>query len=194
MGDDGARPPGSRFPGSLVRLPCLALRRHAAGAVLHDGRPREHGEMVGLRVEFGVNFSYNKQETDGSRHTASVMHHDRTHSDVVTARSPSLPPGAIPRSSRDGPDRTRRACSEEASSVARGGPPAAACCARTYTPACREVGWWWISLPCDAPYARVSRAGAHMRMDGDGAPRHRARRVRPPQMPKKPEASGRVRA
>ena len=53
----------------------------------------------------------------------------------MTALLPSLPLGAIPRSSRDGPDRTRRACSEEASSVARGGPPAAACCARTYTPA-----------------------------------------------------------
>ena len=43
-----------------------------------------------------------------------------------------LPPGAIPRSSRDGPAQTRRACSEVASSVARGGPPAAACSARTY--------------------------------------------------------------
>ena len=39
------------------------------------------------------------------------------------------------------------------------------------------MGWWWISLLCDAPYARGSRAGAHMRMGGDGAPRHRARRV-----------------
>ena len=95
----------------------------------------------------------------------------------VTALLPSLPSGAVLRSSRDGPDRTRRACSEEASSVARGGPPAAACCACTYTPACGEVGWWWIPLPCDAPYARVSRAGAHMRMGGDGAPRRRARRV-----------------
>ena len=45
----------------------------------------------------------------------------------MTALLPSLPPGAIPRSSRDGPDRTRRACSAEATSVARGGPPAAAC-------------------------------------------------------------------
>ena len=70
------------------------------------------------------------------------------------------------------------ACSEVASSVARGGPPAAACCARTYTPACGgEVGWWWISLPCDAPYARGSRADAHMRVGGDGAPRHRACRI-----------------
>ena len=43
------------------------------------------------------------------------------------ALPPSLPPGAIPRSSRGGPARTRRACSELASSVARGGPPAAAC-------------------------------------------------------------------
>ena len=33
------------------------------------------------------------------------------------------------------------------------------------------------SLPCVAPCARVSRAGAHMRMDGDGAPRRRERRV-----------------
>ena len=45
----------------------------------------------------------------------------------MTALLPSLPPGAIARSSRDGPDRTRRACSAEATSVARGGPPAAAC-------------------------------------------------------------------
>ena len=55
---------------------------------------------------------------------------------MVALRAPSLPPGAIPRSSRDGPARTRRACSELASSVARGGPPAAACCALTYMSAC----------------------------------------------------------
>ena len=77
----------------------------------------------------------------------------------MTALLPSLPPGAIPRSSRDGPDRTRRACSEEASSVARGGSRAAACCARTHTPACREVGWWWIP-PLVTRHTRVSRGRA----------------------------------
>ena len=47
----------------------------------------------------------------------------------MTALLPSLPPSRcdLPRSSRNGPDRTRRACSAEATSVARGGPPAAAC-------------------------------------------------------------------
>ena len=51
---------------------------------------------------------------------------------AVDGALPSVPPGAIPRSSRDGPAQTRRACAEVANSVARGGPPAAACCARTY--------------------------------------------------------------
>jgi hypothetical protein len=51
----------------------------------------------------------------------------------VTALLPSLPPGAIPRSSRGGPDRTRRACSAAAISVARGGPPAARAGTRTRT-------------------------------------------------------------
>ena len=32
-------------------------------------------------------------------------------------------------------------------------------------------------LSCDAPYARGSRAGAHMRVGGDGAPRHRTRHI-----------------
>ena len=96
----------------------------------------------------------------------------------VTALLPSLPSGAVPRSSRDGPDRTRRACSEEASSVARGGPPAAACCARTYV-RMRGVGWWWISpLPGASCAMRARRAEEGTRAEGrNGAPRRRAHRL-----------------
>ena len=49
--------------------------------------------------------------------------------------------------------------------------------ARTRPHAGKWGGGGSPSLPCVAPCARVSRAGAHMRMDGDGAPRRRARRV-----------------
>ena len=57
------------------------------------------------------------------------------HVDVAADGAPPVVPlGAIPRSSRDGPAQTWRACSEEANSVVRGGPPEAAHHAR---PACR---------------------------------------------------------
>ena len=49
--------------------------------------------------------------------------------------------------------------------------------ARTRPHAGKWGGGGSSSLPSVAPCARVSRAGAHMRMDGDGAPRRRARRV-----------------
>ena len=52
----------------------------------------------------------------------------------ATEITSSLPLGAIPRGSRDGPAQARRAYSEEANSAVRDGPPAAAHHAR---PACR---------------------------------------------------------
>ena len=76
----------------------------------------------------------------------------------------------------------RWACSDEAglvaNSVARGGPPAAACCARTHTPACGEVGWWWISLPPLCRAMRACFAGGRPHADG------RRRRASPSRAPR----------
>ena len=91
---------------------------------------------------------------------------------AVDGAPPSVPPGAIPRSSRDGPARTRRACSEMASSVARGGLPAAVCCART----CARGWCGGAGVPRLPPAAPSSLARA-MDLLGRGgpAPRWRAR-------------------
>ena len=83
----------------------------------------------------------------------------------MTALLPSLPPGAIPRSSRDGPDRTRRACSAEATSVARGGPPAAACWdADTHLRGCSLLS----PLLAAGQRARARVADERERADGAG--------------------------
>jgi hypothetical protein len=88
---------------------------------------------------------------------------DRTALSAVWTVRPQEPRGPVPR---------RRARSLEAGLLRL-----RAAHARTRPHAGKWGGGGSLSLPCDAPYARVSRAGAHMRMDGDGAPRRRARRV-----------------
>ena len=93
----------------------------------------------------------------------------------VTALLPPLLPGAIPRSSRGGPDRTRRACSAAAASVARGGPPPAA--------ACWDVGphlrGWSLLSPLLAADQRASArvAGERERADRAGLEPRWARRI-----------------
>jgi hypothetical protein len=89
---------------------------------------------------------------------------------AVDGAPPSVPPGAIPRSSRDGPARTRRACSEMASSVARGGLPAAVCCART----CARGWCGGAGVPRLPPAAPSSLARA-MDLPGRGGPAPRWR-------------------
>ena len=84
--------------------------------------------------------------------------------------SQPLTTGAIPRSSRDGPARTRRACSEMASSVARGGLPAAVCCART----CARGWCGGAGVPRLPPAAPSSLARA-MDLLGRGGPAPRWR-------------------
>ena len=84
----------------------------------------------------------------------------------MTALLPSLPPGAIPRSSRGGPDRTRRACSAAAASVARGGPPPAAACWDVGT---HLRGWSLLSpLLAAGQRARARDAGERERADRAG--------------------------
>ena len=50
--------------------------------------------------------------------------------DGAPSPSPSLPPGAMPRGSCDGPAQARRACSGAVNSAVRRGPPRARACAR----------------------------------------------------------------
>ena len=101
---------------------------------------------------------------------------------TVDGAPPSVPLGAIPRSSRDGAAQARRACFEVANSVARGGPPAAAEHARISARTRAHAGKWDSggspSFPArHAPCARA-RTGEGMRAASrNGASRHRARRL-----------------